>query len=70
MKRLITMITIVASMSITFAGDVFATDKLPVFVSIVPQKYFVQQIGKDLVDIQSWSSPVPVPLPMSPNPNR
>jgi zinc transport system substrate-binding protein len=26
--------------------------KLPVFVSIPPQKYFVQQIGKELVDIE------------------
>ena len=32
------------------AGSAFG--KLPVFVSIAPQKYFVQQIGKNLVDIQ------------------
>ena len=29
-----------------------AWGKMAVFVSLVPQKYFVQQIGKDLVDIQ------------------
>lgn len=33
-------------------GVVFASDKVPVFVTIPPQKYFVQQIGKDLVDVQ------------------
>jgi len=27
-------------------------DRLPVFVSIAPQKYFVQQIGKNRVDVQ------------------
>jgi len=29
-----------------------ASDKLKVFVTIEPQRYFVQQIGKDLVDCQ------------------
>jgi zinc transport system substrate-binding protein len=29
-----------------------ASGKVPVFVRIAPQKYFVQQIGKNLVDIQ------------------
>jgi zinc transport system substrate-binding protein len=29
-----------------------AGDKIPVFVSIVPQKYFVQRIGNDLVTVQ------------------
>ena len=70
MKRLITMITIVASMSITFVGDVFATDKLPVFVSIVPQKYFVQQIGKDLVDIQVMVQPGASPATYEPKPKQ
>jgi zinc transport system substrate-binding protein len=35
-----------------YSGVAGAADKLPVFVTIAPQKYFVQQIGKDLVDIQ------------------
>jgi zinc transport system substrate-binding protein len=28
-----------------------ALDKIPVFVSILPQKYFVQKVGGDLVDV-------------------
>lgn len=36
----------------TWAGSGSAWGKVAVFVSLVPQKYFVQQIGKDLVDIQ------------------
>jgi zinc transport system substrate-binding protein len=35
-----------------FRPFALADDKLPVYVSIAPQGYFVQQIGKDLVDVQ------------------
>jgi len=31
-----------------FSGNGFAADKLPVFVTIAPQKYLVQQICKGL----------------------
>ncbi len=33
-------------------GPVLAAAPIPVFVSIAPQRYFVQQIGKDLVAVQ------------------
>jgi len=36
----------------TWAAAGPAWGKVAVFVSLVPQKYFVQQIGRDLVDIQ------------------
>lgn len=35
-----------------FSGYAVAKERIPVFVSIAPQKHFVQQIGKDLVDVQ------------------
>jgi zinc transport system substrate-binding protein len=35
-----------------FIPFAYAIDKLPIFVSIAPQKYFVEQIGKDLVDVR------------------
>lgn len=35
-----------------FSNYAVASERTPVFVSIAPQKYFVQQIGKNLVDIQ------------------
>jgi zinc transport system substrate-binding protein len=34
-----------------------AIDKIGVFVSIVPQKFFVEQIGKDLVDVHVMVKP-------------
>jgi len=47
-----------------------AADKLPVFVSIVPQKYFVQQIGKDLVDVQVMVEPGASPHTYEPKPQQ
>ncbi|MBR9985540.1 MAG: zinc ABC transporter substrate-binding protein [Desulfosarcina sp.] len=44
--------------------------KLPVFVSIVPQKYFVQQIGKDLVDVQVMVQPGADPHTYEPKPQQ
>ena len=41
---------------IVFSGTGFTEDKISVFVSIAPQKYFVQQIGKELVDVQGNDS--------------
>ena len=34
--------------TLVFSASAMAADRLPVYVSIVPQKYFVQQIGRDL----------------------
>jgi zinc transport system substrate-binding protein len=51
-------------------GNVSAADKLPVFVSIVPQKYFVQQIGKDLVDAQVMVQPGASPATYEPKPKQ
>ena len=41
--------------AIAIAGS--AHGKLDVFVSLVPQKYFVQQIGRDLVEVQVMIPP-------------
>jgi zinc transport system substrate-binding protein len=54
-----------------FIGNIStAADKLPVFVSIVPQKYFVQQIGKDLVDVQVMVQPGASPATYEPKPKQ
>ena len=47
-----------------------AAGKLPVFVSIVPQQYFVQQIGKNLVDIQVMVQPGASPATYEPKPQQ
>jgi len=45
-------------------------DRIPVFVSIVPQKYFVQQIGKDLVDVHVMVQPGASPATYEPKPKQ
>ena len=54
----------------SFVGYSCAADKLPIFVSIVPQKYFVQQIGKDLVDVQAMVQPGASPATYEPKPKQ
>jgi zinc transport system substrate-binding protein len=60
---------------IYFAGCFFLTpaqakDRIKVFVSISPQKYFVQQIGKDLVDVQVMVEPGASPATYEPKPRQ
>jgi zinc transport system substrate-binding protein len=50
--------------------QIFANDKPLVFVSIVPQKYFVQQIGKNLVDIRVMVQPGANPHTYEPKPRQ
>lgn len=52
------------------ASPGFAGEKLPVFVSIVPQKYFVQQIGRDLVNVQVMVQPGASPATYEPRPSQ
>jgi zinc transport system substrate-binding protein len=66
-KRLVIVFT---GILLLLGGDVSAADKLPVFVSIVPQKYFVQQIGKDLVDAQVMVQPGANPATYEPKPQQ
>ena len=47
-----------------------ASNRLPVFVSIVPQRYFVQQIGKDLVDVKVMVQPGASPATYEPKPKQ
>jgi zinc transport system substrate-binding protein len=61
--------TILASLWV-FLGNGFAANKLPVFVTIAPQKYFVQQIGKDLVDVQVMVHPGADPHTYEPKPQQ
>ncbi len=70
MNRWTTIFTIFFSMLFAFLGDGFANDKLPVFVTIAPQKYFVQQIGRDLVDVQVMVHPGADPHTYEPKPQQ
>ena len=53
-----------------YALSAMAADKIPVFVSIIPQKFFVQQIGKDLVDVQVLVEPGADPHSYEPKPRQ
>jgi zinc transport system substrate-binding protein len=65
--KIIGMLT-VAAITLSVSGS--AAGKAVVFVSIVPQKYFVQQIGKDLVDIQVMVQPGASPASYEPRPRQ
>jgi zinc transport system substrate-binding protein len=70
MNRAFVAFTMIICMLFGFASTAAAADKLPVFVSIVPQKYFVQQIGKDLVDLQVMVQPGASPATYEPKPRQ
>jgi zinc transport system substrate-binding protein len=65
-------IFIIIAITATYAivANALAADRIPVFVSIVPQKYFVQQIGKDLVDVQVMVAPGASPATYEPRPKQ
>ena len=49
--RRMPVIIVICAFILLLSADVGALDKIPVFVSILPQKYFVQKVGGDLVDV-------------------
>ena len=53
---------------LTVSGS--AEGKIDVFVSILPQKYFMQQIGKDFVDVQVMVQPGASPATYEPKPRQ
>ena len=55
---------------VILAASESAQGKIDVFVSILPQKYFVQQIGKNLVDIQVMVQPGASPASYEPKPRQ
>jgi zinc transport system substrate-binding protein len=53
-----------------FSPGAAAAEKLAVFVSIVPQKYFVEKIGGDLVDVAVLVKPGANPATYEPRPQQ
>ena len=47
-----------------------AAEKIPVFVSILPQKYFLQQIGGSLVEVSVMVKPGANPATYEPKPQQ
>ncbi len=55
---------------LSFVGSGWAAQTIPVFVSIVPQKFFVEQIGKDLVTVNVMVEPGASPATYEPKPRQ
>jgi len=65
--RIIFLITILFLTTVT---DVYAVSKLNVFVSVLPQQYFVQQVGKEHVDVHVMVGPGQNPATYEPTPQQ
>ena len=70
MNNVNTSIIIVLTLIIGIAASGWAAERVPVFVSIPPQSYFVQQIGKDLVDVHVLVKPGADPHTYEPKPQQ
>ncbi len=70
MPRSVLKILAIIPLFVTSSQFVLARDTVPVFVSIVPQKYFVQQIGRELVDIHVMVLPGASPATYEPKPKQ
>jgi len=68
MKRFVQFFVVISVIIAISCGSGWAKTRLPVFVSIVPQQYFVQQIGKDKVDVAVMVQPGASPATYEPKP--
>jgi len=69
-RSLLVSVVLSCVLALSFTPCAFANDKPLIFVSIVPQKYFVQQIGKGLVDIRVMVQPGASPATYEPKPKQ
>ena len=67
---LIRILLISTTFMLICSGHARADKKLAVFVSIPPQKYFLQQIGKQRVDVQVMVQPGASPATYEPRPRQ
>ncbi|MBF0242929.1 MAG: zinc ABC transporter substrate-binding protein [Desulfamplus sp.] len=65
--QIIICISFIISLNATAA---LANSKLEIFVSIMPQKFFVEQIGKELVDVHVMVEPGASPHTYEPKPQQ
>ena len=70
MKRFIYSIVLIAGVMAIHPLDGNAAAKLSVYVSILPQKFFVQQICKELADVQVMVPPGASPATYEPKPRQ
>jgi len=70
MKKGFVTLLFVITVQLFLSSASSAADRLTVFVSIAPQRYFVQQIGRDLVDVQVLVEPGADPHTYEPRPRQ
>lgn len=70
MKRMVINIIWLLLLLLITAQPGAAKDQVSVFVSVVPQKYFVHQIGKDRVNVQVMVQPGASPATYEPKPRQ
>ena len=64
------LLMLLVTYSVLWMTNVHAENKIIVFVSILPQQYFVQQIGNDLVDVRVMVGPGQNPATYEPTPQQ
>ena len=70
-KRILTAVFLISvNLILIWDGQADAAGKVAVFVSIPPQKYFLQQIGKQRVDVQVMVQPGASPATYEPKPRQ
>jgi len=70
MKVLVKFFAVLFFVFVWSGGNAMAAEKLPVFVSILPQKTFVQEIGGDRVSVQVMVQPGASPATYEPKPRQ
>jgi zinc transport system substrate-binding protein len=66
----VSRVVLIAAVFVVWNSIAWAEEKLPVFVSILPQKFFVQQIGGELVDVSVLVEPGASPATYEPKPKQ
>jgi zinc transport system substrate-binding protein len=61
---------IIALIALLYSPNKSWAEPIPVFVSILPQKYFVERIGKEHVKVEVMVGPGESPATFNPNPKK
>ena len=71
-RKLVLIVALLVSVNFFLICRAYAQDakKLVVFVSIAPQKYFLQQIGRQRVEVQVMVQPGASPATYEPKPRQ
>jgi zinc transport system substrate-binding protein len=64
------LFALVCNLSTLHISSIVWAEPIPIFVSIVPQKYFVEQIGGEHVKVEVMVKPGESPATFNPNPRK